>query len=125
MNPLLPSAAEMQKILDSIDKAVYDCGDAVQNALGSSDVQKMVEYLTDWTPKWMWEETFTLDQIPQKVGTDEIRNYISQLEADNAKMREALQGLLHDAVGEYMNKTKGIGDPSKVKVLDEALSLPL
>ena len=78
------TSAEIQKLLDSIDKDMFDCADAIQNALscvGSRpDPVKAKEYLMDWVPKWMRAETFWPDQVAQKIGTNEIRSYIRTLE---------------------------------------------
>lgn len=81
--------SEIEKILDSIDKDVFDCGDALQNAYGtlkhrrpfdSAAVEKAEEYLRDWPPVWMRDELFIPSQVPEKIGTDKIRDFIRQQE---------------------------------------------
>ena len=105
--PPTPSG-EIEKLLDSIDKDVFDCADAIQNALGAEHgrmshvrLEKVLEYLQEWTPIWMRDETFTPPYIPEKIGTDKIRNYIKslqkhsqELEEENRKMRQGIEEAL-------------------------------
>lgn len=92
---------DIQKTLDAIDKDVFDCADAIQNALscvGSRpDPVKAEEYLMDWVPKWMRDETFTPDQVPEKIRTDKVRNYIRQLESEHRELASMLRRMVAES----------------------------
>lgn len=104
--PSVQSQEEMERLLDVIDKDVFACGDALQNAyytlkgrrqFDSAAVDKAEEYLREWPPVWMRDETFTPAQVPEKIGTDKIREYLrtlqSQLQASQVRVGE-LEGQL-------------------------------
>lgn len=81
-------AETAEKLLDDIEKSLFDCADAIQNALGSTS-DKAKEYLSsDWLPAWMVQDTFTIDRVGEKSGTDKVRVYIRTLEAENKLLRE-------------------------------------
>lgn len=90
-------SAKINSLLDSIDKDVFDCCDALQNAYGTlkhrglygmEASEKVEEYLRDWPPTWMRDDTFILSQVPEKIGTDKVRDYIRTLQADNESLKQ-------------------------------------
>lgn len=48
---------------------------------------------------------------------------VDQLTKENAKLREVLEELLHDGIGEYMNSTQGRGDIDNVAIFKRAKQL--
>lgn len=91
--------------LKQIEKDVFDCCDAVQNALGtlnpdrSEREAKAVEYLKEWTPTWMREETFTINEIPEKLGTAEIASLCLEQAEEIKRLRGALRDAKESACG--------------------------
>lgn len=85
-------AEEMEKLLQGIDKTVFQLIDAIQNAdsvleLNAQAVGKTKEYLTEWVPAWT-RGTLTSEDIQKRLGTDSILSYLRTLQSENKKLRE-------------------------------------
>lgn len=90
-------AQSVPELLDQIDKDIFDCCDALQNAYGTLKYRgqfstaeaavKAEEYLREWPPVWMRDDTFVLDQVPAKIGTDKIRQLFLSQEAELTRLR--------------------------------------
>ena len=91
-------AQTVPELVDQIDKDVFDCCDALQNAYITlknrgqfstvSAAVKAEEYLREWPPVWMRDDTFLPDQVSQKIGTDRIREYLLSQESELTRLRE-------------------------------------